>query len=204
MLPVECIVRGYLAGSGWQEYRATGRVCGVTLPSGLREADRLPEPLFAPSTKAPSGEHDENISFEHAVAEVGDELADAARDLALAVYRRAAAHAEERGIVLADTKFELGPARRPARPRRRGADAGLVALLACRRLGARHDPAELRQAAGAGRAGGHRLGPAARRHPRCRRGPWRATRARYVEAYERLSGRSFADWPGPRAEPQTA
>ncbi len=108
MLPVECIVRGYLAGTGWQEYREAGTVCGLPLPAGLREADQLPAPVFTPSTKAAVGIHDENISFDEVVERIGGPLAEAARDLALAVYERAAAHAEARGIILADTKLEFG------------------------------------------------------------------------------------------------
>jgi phosphoribosylaminoimidazole-succinocarboxamide synthase len=106
-LPVECVVRGYLAGSGWKDYRATGKVCGVALPPGLRESDRLPAPIFTPSTKATSG-HDENISFDEVVARVGGDRAEQLRSISLQIYRRAAASAEPRGILLADTKFEFG------------------------------------------------------------------------------------------------
>ena len=106
-LPIECVVRGYLVGSGWKDYRATGKVCGITLPSGLRESERLPEPIFTPSTKATTG-HDENISFDGAVSLVGAELAEKVRSISLEIYRRAAAYAEPRGIILADTKFEFG------------------------------------------------------------------------------------------------
>jgi phosphoribosylaminoimidazole-succinocarboxamide synthase len=108
MLPVECVVRGYITGSGWKDYQSTGAVSGIALPAGLRESDRLPEPLFTPSTKATTG-HDEAIDFEGAVDLVGDrELAQRVRDVSLALYSRAAEHALERGIILADTKFELG------------------------------------------------------------------------------------------------
>lgn len=107
-LPVECIVRGYLAGSGWADYRNSGAVCGIPLPPGLREADRLPEPIFTPSTKAELGTHDENISFEEAAASIGGDLAGRVREISLALYRRASAWAEPRGIILADTKFEFG------------------------------------------------------------------------------------------------
>jgi phosphoribosylaminoimidazole-succinocarboxamide synthase len=106
-LPVECVVRGYLAGSGWKDYRATGKVCGVALPPGLRESDRLPAPIFTPSTKAAAG-HDENISFDDVVARVGGDRAEELRSLSLQIYRRAAAYAEPRGILIADTKFEFG------------------------------------------------------------------------------------------------
>ena len=108
MLPVECVVRGYLSGSGWKDYQQTGAVSGIELPSGLRESDQLPEPIFTPSTKAEVG-HDEAIDFEGAVRLIGDrELAERVRDTSIAVYRYAADHARERGIILADTKFELG------------------------------------------------------------------------------------------------
>lgn len=106
-LPVECVVRGYVSGSGWKDYRATGEICGIALPAGLRESDRLPEPIFTPATKAVTG-HDENISFGQAAALIGKELAERVRAVSLAIYRRAAARAEPRGIILADTKFEFG------------------------------------------------------------------------------------------------
>jgi len=107
MLPIECVVRGYLAGSGWKDYLATGSVCGHALPAGLRQSDRLPEPIFTPATKAQSG-HDENIDRAAAAALVGEELLREVERVAIALYRHAAAHAEARGIVLADTKFEFG------------------------------------------------------------------------------------------------
>jgi phosphoribosylaminoimidazole-succinocarboxamide synthase len=109
MYPVECVVRGYLSGSGWREYRESGRVCGIGLPPGLRESDLLPEPIFTPATKAEIGEHDENVDFEHAVRLVGDRhLMENLRDASVELYRRAADHAAARGIILADTKFEFG------------------------------------------------------------------------------------------------
>jgi phosphoribosylaminoimidazole-succinocarboxamide synthase len=108
MLPVECVVRGYLSGSGWKDYQRTGEVCGVTVPAGLTESDRLPEPIFTPATKATEG-HDENVDFERAVDLIGDRaLAERVRDVSIALYEYAAEHARERGIILADTKFELG------------------------------------------------------------------------------------------------
>ncbi len=107
VFPVECVVRGYLAGSGWREYRDTGRVCGIELPAGLLEADRLPEPIFTPATKAESG-HDINISFEEMAEIVGREEATALRDASLALFERGSRWAEERGIILSDTKFEFG------------------------------------------------------------------------------------------------
>ena len=106
-LPIECVVRGYISGSGWKDYRATGRICGIDLPGGLRESDRLPEPIFTPATKAATG-HDENISWEQAASLVGRERAERVRDISLEIYRRAAAYAEPRGILVADTKFEFG------------------------------------------------------------------------------------------------
>ncbi len=108
MEPIECVVRGYLTGSGWAEYREHRTVCGIPLPDGLSDGDRLPEPIFTPAFKAPLGEHDENISFERTVELVGAERAAQLRDLSLEIYRRAAATAEERGLILADTKFEFG------------------------------------------------------------------------------------------------
>ncbi len=106
-LPIECIVRGYLAGSGLKEYRKNGTICGIKLPEGLKEADRLPEPIFTPSTKAQEG-HDVNISFEKCVELIGSELAEKVREISLAIYKKAALYAEERGIIIADTKFEFG------------------------------------------------------------------------------------------------
>jgi phosphoribosylaminoimidazole-succinocarboxamide synthase len=106
-LPVECVARGYLSGSGWKDYKATGRICGIPLPPGLRESDRLPEVIFTPATKAATG-HDENISFERATEIIGKDLAGKVRDITIEIYRRAAAYAEPRGILLADTKFEFG------------------------------------------------------------------------------------------------
>jgi phosphoribosylaminoimidazole-succinocarboxamide synthase len=108
VLPIECVVRGYLSGSGWKDYRATGAVCGVPLPAGLRESDRLPAPVFTPAWKAPQGMHDENIAFERVVELIGAERADQVRGLALALYRHGAAICERAGIILADTKFEFG------------------------------------------------------------------------------------------------
>ena len=107
VLPVEVIVRGYVAGSGWKDYKRTGEICGIALPSGLRESDRLPEPIFTPSTKAEVG-HDENIGFDAMVELVGAEMAEKVRDIALRLYRRGSEIAEKAGILLADTKFELG------------------------------------------------------------------------------------------------
>ncbi len=108
MFPVECVVRGYLSGSGWKDYRQTGSLCGIALPPGLQESDRLPEPLFTPASKSQGGEHDENISFAEMTARIGKQDAETLRELSLEIYRRAAEHAAERGLILADTKFEFG------------------------------------------------------------------------------------------------
>jgi phosphoribosylaminoimidazole-succinocarboxamide synthase len=107
MFPVECVVRGYISGSAWKEYQATGKVCGIELPEGLRESDALPEPIFTPATKAVSG-HDENIPFARMCEIVGTEAASYLRDLTLRLYKKAAAYASQRGIIIADTKFEFG------------------------------------------------------------------------------------------------
>ncbi len=108
MYPIECVVRGYLSGSGWLEYQESQSVCGIPLPAGLRDGDRLPEPIYTPAWKAPMGEHDENITFERTVELVGETVAIALRDLSLAVFSRASVIAEGHGIILADTKFEFG------------------------------------------------------------------------------------------------
>jgi phosphoribosylaminoimidazole-succinocarboxamide synthase len=109
MYPVECVARGYLSGSGWREYAQTGAVCGIELPAGLRESDRLPEPIFTPATKAEIGEHDENIDFDRAAELIGDRaLMEELRRVTLELYEHASAHAAERGIIIADTKFEFG------------------------------------------------------------------------------------------------
>ena len=107
MVAVECVVRGYLSGSGWKEYQKTGSVCGIKLPAGLRESEKLPEPIFTPATKATSG-HDENISFAEMVKRAGRELSEKLRDLSLRIYQTAAGYAAKRGIIIADTKFEFG------------------------------------------------------------------------------------------------
>ncbi|HEX9874597.1 MAG TPA: phosphoribosylaminoimidazolesuccinocarboxamide synthase [Deferrimonas sp.] len=107
-LPVECIVRGYLSGSGWKEYRQKGSICGIDLPAGLKESQALPEPIFTPSTKAELGDHDENISFAEAVEICGGDLAEQAKQATLAIYKRARTLADAKGIIIADTKFEFG------------------------------------------------------------------------------------------------
>ena len=107
MFTIECVVRGYISGSGWKEYKSNGSVCGIKLPAGLRESDKLPEPIFTPATKATTG-HDENISFDRMVEIVGKELSEKLRDLSIRIYQKAADYAETRGIIIADTKFEFG------------------------------------------------------------------------------------------------
>jgi phosphoribosylaminoimidazole-succinocarboxamide synthase len=195
MLPVECIVRGYLAGSAWKEYVRGGTVCGIQLPGGLREADRLPEPLFTPSTKAGSGGHDENIPFERMMDLVGEERAHEARALSVAVYRRAADHAAERGIVVADTKFELGVLHgrlvladevlTPDSSRFWPADAWVPGQTP-----PSFDKQPVRDWLEA--TGWDKQPPPPALPPEV----VAATRARYVEAYERLAERPFARWPG--------
>ncbi len=195
MLEIECIVRGYLTGSAWKEYQASGTMHGTPLPAGLLESSQLPEPVFTPSTKAEVGDHDINVSFEEAASLVGRELAERARDVSLELYRRGAAWAAERGIIIADTKFELGLV-----------DGELV--LADEVLtpdSSRFWPAEHWEPGTT--------------PPSFDKQPVRdflegldwdkappppplgadvvaATRQRYVEAYERITGLSFADWPG--------
>jgi phosphoribosylaminoimidazole-succinocarboxamide synthase len=106
-LPIECVVRGYVSGSGWKDYKKTGAICGISLPAGLLESSKLPEPIFTPSTKATTG-HDENISFDEAASQIGKPLAERVREVSVEIYRRAAEYAAERGIIIADTKFEFG------------------------------------------------------------------------------------------------
>ena len=194
MLPVECVARGYLAGSAVREYAETGRVCGVPLPSGLREGDRLPEPIFTPATKAEAGAHDENIAFDAVVLDIGGPLAEHVRERTLSIYREGAAIAERAGILLADTKFEFG------------LDEAGALTLADEVLtpdSSRFWPA------GSWRPGGpqpsydkqfvrdwltasgwDRMPPA----PELPADIVAATRERYVTAYERLTGLSFAAW----------
>jgi phosphoribosylaminoimidazole-succinocarboxamide synthase len=195
MVPVECVVRGYITGSGWKDYLATGGVCGIGLPAGLRESERLPEPIFTPATKAEVGDHDENVDFDRAAEIVGDRpLLEELRRLSIEIYRRAADHARERGIILADTKFEFG--RRP--------DGTIV-------LGdevltpdsSRFWPADgyepgrgqpsfdkqyVRDWASA--SGWDKSPPA----PEIPADVVEGTRARYLDAYERITGEPFGRW----------
>jgi phosphoribosylaminoimidazole-succinocarboxamide synthase len=195
MLPIECIVRGYITGSAWKEYKASGTMHGDRLPDGLLESAQLPEPVFTPSTKAEVGDHDENISFEKAVDLVGQETAEAARDISLELYRRGSEWAAERGIVIADTKFELGfvdgkltvcdevltpdssrfwpvdqwePGSTPPSFDKQPVRDYLDGLDWDKTPPPPSLPDEVVSAAS----------------------------GRYIEAYERVSGRTFADWPG--------
>ncbi len=163
-VPFECVVRGYLYGSGWKEYQKTGSVCGIPLSKGMRLADRFEEPLFTPSTKAESG-HDVNVSEDDMARSLGAERTKQLKEISLALYRLGSAEAEARGIIIADTKFELGhdPQYERALPHRRGDDAGFVALLAEGPLPSRPGSAELRQAIRARVSGTARLGQDASR-----------------------------------------
>jgi phosphoribosylaminoimidazole-succinocarboxamide synthase len=201
MLPVEAVARGYLAGSGLLDYRASGSVCGVPLPPGLRDGDKLPRPIFTPATKAPLGEHDENVSYAAVTATVGEATAAQLRRLTLDVYLRAAQIAAARGIILADTKFEFG--------RQPGSDELVLADEVLTPDSSRFWPADqwrpgraqpsfdkqfvrdwlLSPASGWDRASDEAP-------PSLPADVVAATRARYVDAYERLTGLRFADWPG--------
>lgn len=200
MVPVECVARGYLSGSGWTEYQATSAVCGVPLPAGLTESAQLPEPIFTPATKAEMGDHDENVSFEQVAAQHGTALAEQLREVTLAIYRRAADHARSRGVILADTKFEFGH------------DADGVLVLGDEVLtpdSSRYWPAGSYQPGGPQPSFDKQyvrdwLTSPASGWDRAADTPppplpddiVAATRARYIEAYETISGRAFADWPG--------
>ena len=193
IIPFECVARGYLAGSGWTEYQVDGTVCGVALPPGLKQASRLDEPIFTPATKAEQGDHDENVSYEVMAAALGDELASQLRDLSLKLYARARAIAAERGIILADTKFEFGLL-----------DGEVV--LADEVLtpdSSRYWPADQWQPGTnppsydkqfvrdfATSTGWDKTDPG----PELPDDVVGATRAKYIEAYERLTQESFDDW----------
>jgi len=195
MLPVECIVRGYLTGSAWKEYRTSATMHGTPLPAGLLESAELPEPVFTPSTKADQGDHDENISFERAVDLIGAELADQARAVSIELYRRGAAWARDRGIIIADTKFELGLI-----------DGRLVvADEVLTPDSSRFWPADQWQPGATppsfdkqpvrdllDRLDWDKQPPA----PGLSDDVVAATRQRYIEAYQRITGLDFADWPG--------
>ncbi len=200
MVPVEAVARGYLTGSGLLDYRATGAVCGVALPAGLVDGDRLPEPIFTPATKAALGEHDENVDYPAVVAAVGAETAAQLRDLTLRIYRHAADLAAARGILLADTKFEFG---RDAAGRLVLGDEVLTPDSSrfwpaddWRPGGAQpsYDKQYVRNWLLGADSGWDRASGAP--PPALPDDVVAATRARYVEAYERLTGLRFADWPG--------
>ncbi|MFM9379288.1 phosphoribosylaminoimidazolesuccinocarboxamide synthase [Gordonia sp. VNK21] len=199
MVAVECVARGYLTGSGLIDYRATGSVCGVRLPAGLGESDKLPQPIFTPATKAELGDHDENVSFDQVAEQVGEDLAKTLRDLTLDIYGRGADLAHERGIILADTKFEFG----------RAPDGSLV--LADEVLtpdssryweAATYTPGQVQPSFDKQIVRNWLTGPDSGwdRHGQTPPPPLpddivERTRARYIEAYERISQLSFADWP---------
>jgi phosphoribosylaminoimidazole-succinocarboxamide synthase len=197
MLPVECVVRGYITGSGWKDYQATGAVSGITLPAGLQESEQLPEPIFTPSTKADVG-HDEAIDFDRAAELVGDRaLMERVRDVSIELYSFAAAHARENGVILADTKFELGlDPNDPALPLVIGdevltPDSSRYWPAEGFQVG-RGQPSFDKQyvrdwAAG---SGWDKLPPA----PAIPDDVVAGTRARYIEAYERITGTPYADW----------
>jgi phosphoribosylaminoimidazole-succinocarboxamide synthase len=195
MIAIECIVRGYVAGSAWKEYRQSGTVHGIAVPAGLEESAKLPEPLFTPSTKADIGEHDENLSPDEAAKIVGDDVYAQARDISLAVYQRAADQAAERGIIVADTKFELGwidgrlalcdEVLTPDSSRFWDAETWKPGTTP-----PSFDKQPLRdwlEASGWGKAPPPPFLPY---------DVVRATRDRYRESYERVTGLSLADWPG--------
>lgn len=201
MVPVECVARGYLTGSGLVDYRNTGSVCGVELPPGLVESSQLPEPIFTPAAKAELGAHDANITFEQVVASTGQDLAQRLRDTTLAIYRRATEHTAERGILLADTKFEFGT---------RGATDDLVlgdevltpdssrfwpaAEHAAGQVQPSYDKQFVRDWLTSPESGWDRAADAP--PPELPEQVVGATRNRYLQAYEQISGLSFADWIG--------
>ncbi|AIJ34182.1 phosphoribosylaminoimidazolesuccinocarboxamide synthase [Corynebacterium imitans] len=203
MVPFECVARGYLTGSGKKEYDEHGMVCGVKLPDGLVEASKLPEPIFTPATKAEQGDHDENVSFNYMAGKLGQELAERLRERTLEVYTRAAEYAESKGIILADTKFEFG------------LDADGELVLADEVLtpdSSRYWPADTYKEGQSqpsfdkqyvrnwltGPKSGWRPSEGTQ-PPELPGSVVEATRDRYIEAYERLSGKKFADWPGANA-----
>ncbi|MEJ7716598.1 MAG: phosphoribosylaminoimidazolesuccinocarboxamide synthase [Thermoleophilaceae bacterium] len=196
MVPVECVVRGYITGSGWKDYQATGEVCGVELPAGLSESERLPEPIFTPATKAAEGDHDENVSFERAAEILGDrELLEELRRLSVALYELVAGHARERGIILADTKFEFGrDPGRADRAGRRGGHPGLLAVLARPRAIGPGRPSHRSTSSSCAIGRAARDGTSSPPAPELPDDVVEGTRQRYVDAYERITGEPFQDW----------
>jgi len=198
MLPIECIVRGRLSGSAWKEYERHGTMHGQPLPAGLRQSDLLPEPVFTPSTKAEVGDHDENISFDQAVALVGAEVAEEARRISLEAYRRGAEHAAARGIVIADTKFELGflDGRLALCDEVLTPDSSRFWPAEGWEPGATPPSLDKQPVRDFLEATGWDKGPPP---PALPPEVVAATTARYRKAYEQLTGRSLDDWPAPPA-----
>lgn len=200
MLPFECVARGYLTGSGLKEYNANGTVCGIELPAGLVEASRLPEPIFTPATKAEQGDHDENVSFERVVQDLGQERAEQLRDETLRIYSEAAKIAEEQGIILADTKFEFGldedgtlvlgdEVLTPDSSRYWPADSYAEGVVQ-----PSFDKQYVRNWLTSDESGWDVASET--QPPVLPEEVVAATRLRYIEAYERLSGQRFIDWIG--------
>jgi phosphoribosylaminoimidazole-succinocarboxamide synthase len=199
MLPVECVARGYLAGSGFGDYQRTGEVCGIALPPGLTESAKLPEPIFTPATKADLGEHDENVGFDEVAAKIGDERAEEVREATLKIYSRGAERAAAQGILLADTKFEFGidPAGRLVL-----ADEVLTPDSSRYWPAGQYQPGRAQPSFDKQYVRDWLTGPDSGWDRASDTPPpplpddvVAATRARYVEAYERITGRSLADWP---------
>jgi phosphoribosylaminoimidazole-succinocarboxamide synthase len=197
MFPVECVVRGYITGSGWNDYLATGSVCGIELPAGLRESDRLPEPIFTPATKAEVGDHDENVDFERAAEIVGDRhLLEELRRLSVEIYSLAADHARERGIILADTKLEFG---RDAAGRIVLGDEAMTPDSSRFWPADGYEPGRSQPSFDkqyvrdwASGSGWDKSPPA----PALPDDVVAGTRERYVEAYERITGAPLSSWTG--------
>src|ERR687886_1393249 len=195
MVPVECVVRGYITGSGWKDYQATGAVCGIELPAGLEESDRLPEPIFTPATKAELGDHDENVDFDRAAEILGDRAAlEELRRLSIELYSFAAEHARERGIILADTKFEFG---RDSSGRIVVGDEVLTPDSSRFWPADGYEPGRSQPSFDkqyvrdwASASGWDKSPPA----PAIPDDVVARTRGRYVEAYERITGERFDDW----------
>ena len=190
VVPIECVVRGYLSGSGWTEYRKSGTVCGIHLPQGLTESARLPEPIFTPATKAETG-HDENITFQQMVEAVGREVSEELRRRSIDIFQRGAAYALERGIIIADTKFEFGQVDGQILLIDEVLTPDRLPLLAGRPIRPRPRTAFLRQTIRPRLVDGQRLGQE-QSPPALPDDVVAKTREKYIEAYEQLTGRKFA------------